>query len=305
MLWAPALQFGFLDAEVKRLLIQCVAAAITGAAATFSVAWYIQVMYSYKFTTVTDTGIPWSLPASDQGMILGVPVMPTQQRGQQRGWRHEGRGHGDLWVCAVHQNAPGFVVLQSYPLRPEDEAGLIAFYPWLATLPTPPPVPWTRAKQLDSRSWEEPPVNLIEVAAGWPLLAVRDFYERPDQNPRFHDGPAVPMPVIDQLSQWPRLPLGGPLDGARLAIIPIWSGFVINTLFFGSMAWLVWRSGIAAKRGVMSSIRRKKGLCPACGYPAVPSGPCPECGKGDPQDIRAYKHHGPRGRSRAVGWSME
>ena len=55
---------------------------------------------------------------------------------------------------------------------------------------------------------------------------------------------------------------------------PIWSGFGVNTVFYAAILWLPF----ALRR----LIRRRRGLCPACGYPMGESATCTECGKALP-----------------------
>ena len=61
-----------------------------------------------------------------------------------------------------------------------------------------------------------------------------------------------------------------------LPLIPIWPGFAINTLFYATILWLVIPGPFALRR----LIRRKRGLCVACGYDLshADHDACPECG---------------------------
>jgi hypothetical protein len=69
-----------------------------------------------------------------------------------------------------------------------------------------------------------------------------------------------------------------------LPLSPIWSGFAINSGFYAAMLWLVF----AVPGWLRRSIRRRRGLCPRCGYDlrgqaapaAANSGQivCPVCG---------------------------
>ncbi len=61
-----------------------------------------------------------------------------------------------------------------------------------------------------------------------------------------------------------------------LPLRPIWPGFAINTLFYAAILWPLILGPFALRR----LIRRRRGLCPACGYDlrhAVHEA-CPECG---------------------------
>lgn len=59
-----------------------------------------------------------------------------------------------------------------------------------------------------------------------------------------------------------------------LPIRPIWPGFLINTLFYAAILWLIFAGPFALRR----TIRRRRGCCPACGYPVGVSPRCTECG---------------------------
>ena len=61
----------------------------------------------------------------------------------------------------------------------------------------------------------------------------------------------------------------------RLPLRPVWAGFLINTIVFGSGVWIVWR---ARSRYVQRS-RIERGLCPKCAYPVGESAVCCECGR--------------------------
>ncbi len=69
------------------------------------------------------------------------------------------------------------------------------------------------------------------------------------------------------------------LGGSSLRLLPlrpIWPGFVVNTVFYAAILWLVIRGHIAMQR----HRRRKRGLCVTCGYDLrgnLTQG-CPECG---------------------------
>ncbi len=56
---------------------------------------------------------------------------------------------------------------------------------------------------------------------------------------------------------------------------PIWLGFVVNTLFYTTVLWLLVRGSFALRR----YLRRKRGRCAACAYPIGDSPVCSECGR--------------------------
>jgi hypothetical protein len=66
----------------------------------------------------------------------------------------------------------------------------------------------------------------------------------------------------------------------RLAIIPIWPGFVLNTIFYAAIGWFM----VAASGAVRQRVRIKRSQCAACGYDlrGSASDQCPECGEALP-----------------------
>lgn len=75
---------------------------------------------------------------------------------------------------------------------------------------------------------------------------------------------------------WKATPRRG--DGLVLPLFPIWRGYILNTLVWGLPLFALTFIPPALRR----SLRRRRGLCPACAYDlrATPAGsPCPECGE--------------------------
>jgi hypothetical protein len=64
-----------------------------------------------------------------------------------------------------------------------------------------------------------------------------------------------------------------------LPVIPIWPGFLIDTIFYAAILWLLIPGPFALRR----LIRLRRGLCPKCGYPMGESKTCSECGRSLPQ----------------------
>lgn len=70
-----------------------------------------------------------------------------------------------------------------------------------------------------------------------------------------------------------------------LPLYPIWSGFLVNTLFYAAFLWLLIPGPFVLRR----FIRLKRGLCPWCGHnlSGADHVACPECGieirKGQPR----------------------
>lgn len=60
----------------------------------------------------------------------------------------------------------------------------------------------------------------------------------------------------------------------RLPMRPLWPGFVVNSLFYAVILWLL-LGGLAAER---TRLRCRRGLCAKCAYPIGVSPVCTECG---------------------------
>jgi len=66
-------------------------------------------------------------------------------------------------------------------------------------------------------------------------------------------------------------------DWKRLPLRPLWPGFIVNTLFYAIILWLLIPGPFVLRR----VIRVKRGRCPQCGYDLrgqLPGAGCPECG---------------------------
>jgi len=98
--------------------------------------------------------------------------------------------------------------------------------------------------------------------------------------------------VIPISAGWPALAIFG-IGGTRP--VPLWPGFVIDTLFYGAIWFGVFFGFTSAKR----FIRVRRGRCPRCGYDlrGQSAQGCPECGwnREERQLVQFSKE---RGRSR-------
>ncbi|MDY7107705.1 MAG: hypothetical protein SYC29_03620 [Planctomycetota bacterium] len=81
-------------------------------------------------------------------------------------------------------------------------------------------------------------------------------------------------------------------EGRVVPLAVIWPGFVVNTLFYAAVLWLLIPGPFVLRR----MIRRKHGRCPKCGYDlrgqppevgAAPGKACPECGWNRPPEVTA------------------
>ena len=87
-------------------------------------------------------------------------------------------------------------------------------------------------------------------------------------SPRPHEGRGA-IQLLD--SPWR---LGTQSYPRAVPLLPVWPGFLINTIFYAAVLWLPF--GPFAMRRL---IRLKRGLCPKCAYPMGESSVCTECGR--------------------------
>ncbi len=127
-----------------------------------------------------------------------------------------------------------------------------------------------------------PPYNDLGLAYrrvfawGWPLLSLWCEYEDVEVNPfitpriyRVHGG------IETSLERIKLCTFGWPFARV-LPLRPIWPDFAVNSLFYATLLWLLFPGSFALRR----LIRRRRGLCLACGYDLrhAEHEACPECG---------------------------
>lgn len=127
--------------------------------------------------------------------------------------------------------------------------------------------------------------NVRLVRAGWPLRSLgwqvwEEEFDSAGPNPKHSSTllPGTSCGYID-LKRWLG-PRGTSIYSInevhqRLPVVPIWPGFVINSILYGAMAWIACRSMLAWR----TWRRSRQGLCPSCGYPVGSSATCTECGR--------------------------
>ncbi len=116
-------------------------------------------------------------------------------------------------------------------------------------------------------------IELEHVGAGWPCLAFEGGCGRPSMV----RSTATPFRYLTAIELQPdpdhpwltkKLPRMVPLA-------PIWSGFIINTLFYAALIWCLTAGPFVARR----RLRKRRGRCLECAYPIGERDVCTECGK--------------------------
>jgi len=113
---------------------------------------------------------------------------------------------------------------------------------------------------------------ITERHSGWPMLACARFYAdvwtgstiTPVALSPWLEG--LPVPTSLQASMWK--------GHERAPVVPLWPGFAINTLFYGTLTYGTMAGWAALKR----RRRVRRGLCAQCAYPLTGGDLCPECG---------------------------
>jgi hypothetical protein len=115
----------------------------------------------------------------------------------------------------------------------------------------------------------------VRVRAGWPALALEGagLLER--------DAIAVHWHAAIDVDPSPPHDIGRRFAPRVLPLRPLWRGLLLDALVWAALVGLL----TVGPRSFIRARRRRRGRCPACGYPLGPSPRCPECGAGAPSRI--------------------
>lgn len=126
-----------------------------------------------------------------------------------------------------------------------------------------------------------PQRTIIHIRVGWPMPAMA-WYDYWSEGPKpgaswleeacwmgWNVGRKAPT-VAPGSKRWGVTP--------RLPIRPSWPGFAVNVLVYGAAAYVLQ----SAVSGWRRRVRRRRGLCEACGYGVAGLAKCPECGRSGP-----------------------
>jgi hypothetical protein len=116
--------------------------------------------------------------------------------------------------------------------------------------------------------------SVIEYRMGWPIRSVWANAARTSDTKELTIAGAWQFP---ENITWARIG-----RGQVLPYRPFWTGFIINSVFFAAIIWLLIRGPFEIRRRV----RQYRGQCQACGYPIGSSAMCSECGAPVPRGLR-------------------
>lgn len=114
------------------------------------------------------------------------------------------------------------------------------------------------------------------MASGWPRLAVRGQRMELASSGLGHDEGVLTHRLwqpTDGTVMWSAIP-----GRFTVPLIPIWGGLLTNSLLVAPLVASAYAAWLAAL-GWRERFRRRRGLCPRCGY-ACGGTKCPECGLG-------------------------
>jgi hypothetical protein len=119
-------------------------------------------------------------------------------------------------------------------------------------------------------------VDLRITQTGWPWRAVAHETWKERVHLGSTSAPAELRNIGHPTSAWR---LGLKFADHRLGICPLWPGFVLDTAFYGALAFLLWSvPGFLRRRA-----RLRRGACPVCAYDLQgTTHGCPECGSAVP-----------------------
>jgi len=112
----------------------------------------------------------------------------------------------------------------------------------------------------DSRSSDGAWLSSYRVEAGFPMVVLSGTLHGRYHAQRILEGPHESMLAVS--------------EAVVLPLHPVFPGFLINTLFYALLLWLLFCAPFALRR----VLRRRRGLCGMCAYPVGASPVCTECG---------------------------
>ena len=217
--------------------------------------WIVMLLVFLLAGAVVNVAVAWAAACAARERPMQVTTT--------RGWQTHPRS-GLPWMIREGRS-PGCLLV----VRGRGEA--VLSFPAGEPRAEPDPPAWAA-----SAVWHvgDHAVLAAAVAWGWPRRAL--WYDICIWNDVLNtSGLRAPMPGSP----------GCDLHRDGLRVHPIWSGFVINTIFYAAVLWLLIPGPFVLRR----FIRRLRELCPGCGYPMGESDVCSECGMALPGHTEAAK----------------
>lgn len=167
---------------------------------------------------------------------------------------------GDRWLVGIDRYSWGVSV--AFLANWKDQESYVSQQYSAQSIPA-----WSRA----SRPPSDLPygINIVEVAAGWPITSLRGHWRLEGRSP-YGASPYGSIGYVDRVvEEYPIV----------LPLIPIWPNVIFNTAFWSLVAFALMHTATSTHRGISRAVRRSKGRCPSCGYDIHGLSTCPECGE--------------------------
>ena len=240
---------------MKRVALTIVVFVLLGAVVNVGVAWGCAVWIPATGPYIGEVRRASLLEVESDGTWLFWALDRFEQSGAVFYLSH--------WDTRSDRIDCGEITTQSTYLRPSELA------PSWAGLRTPPATD-DEIRDLHPYGWPDHQIRRVN-AYGWPFISMwQDFV---------YTGGGYGSTLVRGL-QLAFLPPDGGLARA-VPLRPIWPGFAVNTLLYGTLFCLLICLAIAVRR----FLRLRRGLCPKCAYPMGESAVCSECGNELPKQV--------------------
>lgn len=259
---------------------------VIGMVVTLCISWSVAILHPYL---AIDT---WPPVKTDDGRFSAERwLSPFFHRRPLQGYHPPQRLAPRRWfvddVSLLFEPAPfiQLIAISAQDERPTPENGeTVATPPFWSLVYKYPYTPIPMDSKLHHPGWFGEPtaaqaqrnVTYIEQATGLPFLAMYGadgIREGPNNTPIKESIWSIRLPWMMEVDWWGRIHRILPLK-------PIWSGFILNTIFWaGVVAFGRWAWVCAVRR---PRIRRRfaqhRCVVQRCGFPLANAPRCPECG---------------------------
>ena len=232
--------------------------------------WLGKLVLFLLLGAIVNVAVAWgcALRAPSQGHEVAI-----SKRGATPAWALAERceAHGCIrnrWECDLDRDVSLDASARNLRWTIRSFCGTVDSRPIHVIVPVSEGNPWSRLGSDESQQM----LVMEEIAAGWPLPAcwgALGCVNNHNQSQRSYGVIAI-GPAVTHMG-------GIQYADTGLPLIPIWSGFAINAVFYAGLL-----CGLFAIPFALGGLRRrrrvKRGLCPKCAYPAGESAVCTECG---------------------------